>query len=166
MIVARGLMTALAGFSLATAAAAQAPTAPVPAVQVTAANPQSIVQVLMKRGYRAELTTDSDGDPLIKSGAEGVSFLILFFNCKEHRDCATVQFYVGFDREGNFPLDKINSWNREKRFGRAYVDKEGDPVVEMDIDLDDGGMSAALFEDNLEFCVSIVAAFRSYIDAK
>lgn len=153
----RRLAAALGLAALGAAGTAQAQ-------MVTAQNPESVAKVLRDRGYRAELTKDPEGDPLIKSGAEGTNFLLLLFNCTNGKACATVQFYAGFDREGDYPLEKLNEWNRDNRFGRAYRDKEGDPVVEMDVDLDDGGMSQALFEDNLEFWTSIVGKFRQFID--
>lgn len=137
---------------------------PAAAQMVSAANPESIARVLRDRGFRAELTKDAEQNPLIKSGAEGANFLLVFFNCDAAHRCATVQFYAGFDREGQFSLEKLNDWNKSKRFGRAYRDAEGDPVVEMDLDLDDGGMSQALFEDNLEFWTTILGEFRSFID--
>jgi hypothetical protein len=33
----------------------------------------------------------------------------------------------------------------------------------MDVDLDDGGVSTKLFEDNLEFWVAVMAAFEKHI---
>lgn len=130
---------------------------------ISAADPIAVAKVLQDKGYRAELTKDSEGDPLIKSSAEGANFLLLFFNCTGGKQCATVQFYAGFDREGSFSLDKLNEWNRTKRFGRAYRDNEGDPVIEMDVDMDDGGMSKALFEDNIEFWTSLLSSFQTFI---
>jgi hypothetical protein len=61
------------------------------------------------------------------------------------------------------PLERINEWNRSQRFGRAYLDKDGDPVIEMDLDLDDGGLSAALFADNLEFWDAVLGKFERHV---
>ena len=49
------------------------------------------------------------------------------------------------------------------RFTRAYLDKEGDPMLAMDVDLDDGGMSAALFIDNIEFWTTQLGIFQKHI---
>jgi hypothetical protein len=154
----------LRGAALAATAWAMLPGA-ANAQLISATNPESVAKVLRDKGYRAELTKDSEGDPLIKSGAEGVNFLLLFFNCTDGKSCATVQFYAGFDRQGSFSLEKLNEWNRTKRFGRAYRDNEGDPVIEMDVDMDDGGMSKALFEDNVEFWTSLLSSFQKFIDS-
>lgn len=138
---------------------------PALAQQVTAKDPQSIARALVASGYRAEMKKDGEGDPMIMSASSGTKFGVFFYNCTNHANCATVQFHAGFDTDpGKAPsLEKINAWNRTQRFGRAYLDNEGDPVIEMDIDLDDGGMSQPLFLDNLEFWVSVLAQFEKEI---
>jgi len=100
---------------------------------------------------------------MIVSGVSGTEFRILFYNCKDNRNCATVQFQTGYTLDKKPTLEKINAWNSSQRFGRAYLDKEQDPMIEMDVDLDDGGVSKALFTDNLEFWASVLANFEKHI---
>ena len=144
---------------------AMAAAAPVHAGQVTAKDPSSVVTALQEAGYQAQLEKDKGGDPLIRSASSGSRFSIFFYSCTDNEDCAAVQFYTAYDTApGKAPsLEKINEWNRDRRFGRAYIDTEGDPVVEMDVDLDDGGISQALFTDNLEYWVAVMTGFESYI---
>lgn len=150
-----------AGFAIAALACATA----AQAQQVTARDPQSIVSVMRDAGYQAQLDTDNGGDPLIRSASSGSNFGVYFYNCTDNKECATVQFYASYDTEPEATpsLEKINEWNRGQRFGRAYIDTEGNPVVEMDIDLDDGGMSRALFTDNFEVWTAIMARFEEHI---
>lgn len=154
-------MDRLTRFAIGLAALAMA--APAAAQMVTAADPSSVADVLRQKGYQAELTATSDGEPMIRSASGGSKFTIFFYNCTDKKACATVQFYAGFDSSEAFPLARINEWNKGKRFGRGYVDGDNDPVVEMDVDLDDGGMSRALFEDNIEFWTSILDDFRKFV---
>ena len=139
--------------------------APVAAQTVTASDPQSVVAALQAEGYAAKMEKTSDGDPVIRSQSSGSSFSVFFYNCEKGQKCATVQFHAGYntDIDKGPPLHKINAWNKTNRFGRAYLDDENDPIVEMDVDLDDGGMSRALFIDNLEFWTSIMAKFEEHI---
>lgn len=130
---------------------------------VSAADPASLVKVLQDKGYRAELTKDDAGDPMIRSASSGTTFLILFYGCTDKKDCETVQFFAGYSDPGNASLDALNEWNARNRFGRAYLSDTGSARLEMDVDLDDGGMSAALFEDNLEFWVAIMGTFEKHI---
>ncbi len=147
---------------MAMAVAALIATTPAAAQTVTATRPETIAAVLRDAGYRAELTKDDSGDPLIKSSASGASFSVFFYNCTANKECSTVQFYAGFKQPG-MTLDKINSWNASHRFGRAYLDDEKDPRIEMDVDLDKGGMSGALFKANLDTWESLLGEFQKTI---
>jgi Putative bacterial sensory transduction regulator len=147
---------ALAGFAAAWALPAQAE-------MVRAQDPGSLVRALQEGGYAAKLGIDKVGDPMITSGVSGTTFRIIFYNCTAHKDCATVTFNSGYDLATSPGLERINEWNRGQRFGRAYLDKENDPILEMDVDLDDGGLSPALFIDNIEFWASSLAKFEQHI---
>jgi hypothetical protein len=137
--------------------------APAGAQMVRAQDPQSVVQALQGAGYAASLGVDKVGDPMVTSGVSGTTFQIFFYNCTNHRECATVQFHSGYDLTTAPELASMNEWNRKKRFGRAYLDSENDPILEMDVDLDDGGLSPALFIDNIEFWASILGEFERHI---
>lgn len=135
---------------------------PADAQMVTAANPKSVAEALQSAGYRAVLGRDSVGDPQIETAASGVRWFVHFFGCEKGSNCSTVTFSSGWS-DGSVKLDKINEWNRDKRFSRAYLDKEGDPILEFDVDLDKGGMSRALFIDNVEFFETSLGAFVQFI---
>ncbi|MES2137300.1 MAG: YbjN domain-containing protein [Pseudomonadota bacterium] len=146
------------------AVAALAAAAPVAqAEMVRAQDPQSLVNAMQANGYVAKLGIDKVGDPMITSGASGTTFQVFFYNCTDHKDCATVQFHSGYDFAQPLPLETLNEWNKSERFGRAFLDKENDPILEMDVDLDDGGVPPLLLIDNLEFWTSILAKFEKHI---
>jgi hypothetical protein len=130
---------------------------------VRAQDPTSIVRALQSGGYSAKLGVDKVGDPMVTSAVGGTTFQIFFYNCTNHKECATVQFHSGYDFNKPLPLETVNEWNRSQRFGRAYLDKENDPILEMDVDLDDGGLSPLLFIDNIEFWSTILGKFEQHI---
>jgi hypothetical protein len=144
---------AIAGTSIARPALAQ---------NVTASNPESVAAVIRGKGFEVETTKDKGGDPMLRAEGKGYKFMVLFYGCTSGRNCATVGLYAGWTG-ASADVDSINEWNRTNRFGRAYIDKENDPAVEMDIDLDDGGMSRLLFEDHIEFWLSVMANYSKYI---
>jgi hypothetical protein len=150
------------GLVLAAAAALSAVPAGA-AAMVRAQDPQSIVAAMQEAGYTAKLGVDKVGDPMITSGYSGTTFQVLFYNCTNHKDCATIQFHSGYDLKEKVSLEAVNEWNRTQRFGRAFLDKDNDPILEMDLDLDDGGVSPALFVDNLEFWTSVLPKFEQRI---
>lgn len=131
---------------------------------VIAQNPDSVVKALQKAGFRAELNKDSAGDPMIESAASGTNFAVLFYGCTEHRNCGRIQFVVTFTGYKNTSLEALNEWNAKNYFGRSYRTDKGAARLEMDLDLDDGGISAALFEDNVEWWTTIMANFEKHIN--
>jgi hypothetical protein len=141
-------------------ALALAACAPAEAQQIRAQDPQTIVKAMQSAGYTANLGKDPTGDPKIESGAAGAKFHVFFFNCTKNSDCRTVQFFAGYRKDGTVDMNQINEWNRTHRFSRAYIDKEGDPVIEMDVNLDEGGLSSALFIDNLKVWENLLGQFR------
>ena len=147
------LLACAGGFGLSAPAAAQ----------VTAQDPGSVVSAMQEAGYRAQLTNDDVGDPMILSGASGLDFRVFFYNCTDNADCRTIQFYSGYSDPSNGSLQAINTWNTENRFGRAYLGEDGIARIEMDVDLDDGGMSQALFADNIEYWVAVMSKFEDFV---
>lgn len=119
--------------------------------QVTAKDPASIESAMKAAGYPVTMSKDKGGDPIIKSQAEGLSFGIAFYGCKENANCTNVSLFTAFAAAKKPTWQQINEWNRQRRFGRVYTDEEGDPVIQLEVDLDDGGMSPALFVDNIEW---------------
>ncbi|WP_423603930.1 YbjN domain-containing protein [Sphingomonas sp. MS122] len=153
-------------FKLATLIAATiAGTTPAGAQILTSSDPELITELLRSEGYRAELIpAKGDDGPLIRSGAGGANFSIFFNDCTKGKECQSVQFYAGFSKT-KMDVAKMNEWNRDKRWGRAYIDKDGDPVIEMDINMAPGGMERALFVDSLNIWSKLIGEFRTRVFA-
>jgi hypothetical protein len=134
---------------------------------VSAADTGSIVRAIQGAGYKAELGKDGTGDPLISSSSSGVAFAIYFYGCTKNVACKTVQFSVSYEnKEPPATLERINDWNRDRRWGQAYLTEAGALRVQMDVDLEQGGMSNALFVDNLEYWVATMATFEKFVAEK
>lgn len=133
------------------------------AANVTA-DPEQIAEVMRDAGYKAEIIRADDGDPYIKSASNRQVFVVVFYGCRKGADCKTVQFYSGFTIDDKpVDLEKLNTWNMNNRFGRAYRDEDGDVAIEMDVDLEDGGVSIELFKDNLEYWDAISGEFSATV---
>lgn len=144
-------------------AAATFSAAPAHAELVSAKDPSAIKAIVESRGWPATLVSKAGADPYIESNRDGVKFLILFMNCDEGKNCKTLQYYMGFSDAKDLSLDRLNSWNRDKRFARAYRDEEGDPVLEMDIDLDFAGIPRENIGETLNTWSSLMDAFREFV---
>jgi Putative bacterial sensory transduction regulator len=131
------------------------------AQQVNASDPQAIVKLISGKGYQAEIINTSSV-PAIRSSDSGVTFIIFFMNCELDKNCKSLQFYTGF-ADMAVPLDKLNKWNSAHRFARTYLDDETDPVMEMDINLDYGGVSEANFIDTFTIWLDLLSQFRTLV---
>ena len=146
------------------AAIALSAAAPVHAELVGATRTSVIADIVKAQGMKADIKK-SDGEPdYIESSHDGLKYLILFMNCNDDkRDCKTIQFYMGYNDAKDTSLDKLNSWNRDKRFARAYRDDEGDPVLEMDLDLDFNGIPRENVGEALNTWKALMEAFQKHI---
>ena len=151
---------------VAAAAALALSAAPAHAELVNAKNPATIKAILESQGWPATLVTKDGDDPYIESNRNGLKFLVLFMNCEDNRNCKTLQYYMGFSDAKEVSLDRLNQWNRTKRFARAYRDDEGDPVLEMDVDVDFAGIPRENLSETLNTWSSLMDSFREYVFEK
>jgi hypothetical protein len=132
--------------------------APLPDGGVTSAE---VAAILQRAGYKAEITKDQYGDPLVRSASSGVNFSVYFYTCQKTPRCTSIQFYAGFQKPG-ISDNRVAEWNRTTRFGKAYLDKDGDPRLEMDMDVQHGATTEAIAND-LDRWVAVLAAFTKNI---
>ncbi|MFN3473922.1 MAG: YbjN domain-containing protein [Blastomonas sp.] len=131
---------------------------------VSATRPETIAAVLTARGLPSEIKRPEDASPFIKSAFDDMPFVIALMNCNDAKQQRkTVQFYFGFNDRKNFALEKLNEWNRTKRFVRAYRDDDNDPVLVMDVDTDKGGVPQAVFDENLDVWLNQMQQYRRYV---
>ena len=112
------------------------------------------MEALLKAGsYRYE-RVEEGGSVYFHLRLAGLMAVLFLQDCREG-SCESLLLYAGFSTDNPPSLELVNEWNREKRFSRAYLDEEGDPVLEADLDLAGGVADGAirafldLFEENL-----------------
>lgn len=114
------------------------------------------------RGYgAATLDQRSNGDPMITGKIEGVSYQVFFMNCTDNANCEDLNFYAGFI-DNKQTLDVINAWNRDKRFGKAYLDSDLDAVIEWDVNLEHG-VTPQNLDANFSLWAAILDQYTTYI---
>lgn len=109
---------------------------PVVEALIDATMPEKIVEVAKGFGS-AELSKDQDGDPYISGRIEGKKYQISFFGCSGSSKCHDIRFLTGWSKT-KVGLEQTNEWNRTKRFGTAFLDKDGDPILTMTVNLEHG----------------------------
>lgn len=133
------------------------------AEDVSASDAAALAAKIASFGYQADLKKDSSGDPMIESGANGIAFQIYFYGCTAGASCKFVQLSKCWDKEGQFPLATANNWNRNKNFGRASVDDEGDPCFDMTVNLTDGGVAEGNLKDTLSRWTTALVGWREQV---
>ena len=71
-------------------------------------------------------------------------FTALIFPYGEDPDFTSLQFRVAFKATPS--LDAINGWNRDKRYGKAFLDEDGDAAIDYDLDLEGGATERTVLE--------------------
>lgn len=122
-----------------------------------------IASLMRDYGLIVEKSVDHEGDPLLSTRLEGTHFGVYFYDC-DPGPCSSIQFSAGFNMDNPLEPARIAEWNREKRFGKAYLDDEGDPFIEVDINLAADGIGRRNFEDSLDLWRAVLADFRNFID--
>ncbi|MBY6107138.1 YbjN domain-containing protein [Ferrimonas balearica] len=168
----RPLLGLAAALTLAGCASTEADTAASPAANTNAepvvletgaqalvdgTEPEAILE--LARGYgSAELETDSEGDPMITGRINGTQYVVYFYGCEAGQSCREVQFvaaWAGTDMD----MEGVNRWNEETRYGKAYIDHEGDPVLEFTVNLYKG-VTRANLDDTIDWWKVAMTAFE------
>jgi hypothetical protein len=112
----------------------------------------------------ATLAADDGGAPHMTGSLDGVTYELFFLPCSPaESDCVELNFYAGFGGVKP-PLDVLNEWNRNHRFGRAYLDRDLDAVVEMDWQLK-GPTTPEALREGLQLWSRTLAVFAAGIGA-
>lgn len=78
-------------------------------------------------------------------------------------DGDSLQFHSSF-RDDDADLEVVNEWNQRFRYSRSYLDEDGDPHLELDLDLA-GGVTAERIFDFLVTCrLSFDAWIKTVVD--
>lgn len=126
-------------------------TPPMAAQQVVGeVSTDQLQKMLESMGYEVEQPKED----MLQFAIEGHTALIV--NKKTN-----IQFYSYFKKQKKkMDLKKVNEWNATKRFSRAYLDQDGDAVIEWDVDLEGGTTAGALKESIRTYRVGVMTFVR------
>ena len=137
------------------------------AAQNVTADITQIAEIMRAEGLQAKIGTEDSGRPYILSGLSGYNFYVYPYGCNDDwGECKFVQFRAIFSPTVKPTLAEVNKHAADNFFARFYIDEENDPVIEKDIDLEAGGMSRALFVDNLAYWDTALVTFADAMFAK
>jgi Putative bacterial sensory transduction regulator/zinc-ribbon domain len=120
--------------------AAPALTHPIPDGGLTL---EEVIAWLQSGGYAAKVVTREDGKRHIESWSQGTLFNIFTPGCQSGR-CSSLELVFAFSSKGKFDVSRLNEWNSDVPWGKAYSDEVNDPCLDMDISLSPGGTFESL----------------------
>jgi len=130
---------------------------------IDATDENLIVKFMQDEGFRAKLEVLDDGDPVIRSNNSGTRFSIYFYGCTRGTACTDITFFVAYDLPDGLTFEQANAFNADMRFGRMYLDDEMDPLLEFDVNLDNGTTNENL-ADSLEIWLDSMGALEEFMD--
>lgn len=111
------------------ASAKAAPAASPPAASITIEDLETILRELK---FHPQRNVRKDGLVFLKFEIDGRLAALGLYGCPPG-PCRQLLLHTGFKVGRPVSLAAINAWNREQRFVRAYLDKDGDPAMESDL---------------------------------
>ena len=104
---------------------------------------EEVVAWLQSGGYAAKVVTREDGKRHIESWSSGTLFNIFTPGCQSGR-CGSLELVFAFSSKGKFDGSRLNEWNSDVPWAKAYFDTVNDPCLDMDISLSPGGTFESL----------------------
>ncbi len=120
-----------------------------------------VASALRHAGYPSDAIADRAGTPLVRSSTGKMLFNVNFYQCGAELRCASIEFAAEVRRRSVAPAI-IAAWNREKRFGRAFQDKNGMCWVAMDVETSHG-MTTELLAANVSRWITVLNGFESFL---
>jgi hypothetical protein len=139
--------------------AAPAPGLAVP-VLIDGSRPANVLVVASGHGD-AVLKTDGTGDPMILGRIGPDNYRIYFYDCAPETGCKNLTFAASW-ASNHYTDTSMGDWNRTRRFGTAYLDRHGNPTLEMSLNLQ-GGITRASLEDSFGWWRALLADFSDFL---
>jgi hypothetical protein len=134
---------------------------------IDAVTGKEFAALMAEFGYDVKLEKDDEGDPYLVSSKGETSFVVIFYGCDKNKDtfkrvCGDVQFRSSYEAPEAASLSRMNKWNTDFRFGKAYVDDDGDPTIEMVLNMS-GGVTASYVRNILKWWSIVLRDFEDHI---
>jgi hypothetical protein len=121
---------------------------------------------LVAHGYAATPAYESGNEHnILKTTIDGVNVDIYFLDCKtdDTGRCASVQFATSWSMSSP-DLELVNSWNRDKRFMRAYLTTTKSTLwAEYDMFIAPNG-STALLDKNVDMWKALIKGLKEHFN--
>ena len=150
----RGFLTSTATLIAAFVLATMAPALAQRGGDLRKFNVREVRDIIQDEGFQ---DVQQRGENAVSFKRDGTTYVM--FVMKD----GDLQLYCAFQMRGISHAD-MNAWNRDKRHSRAYIDKDGDPVIESDL-LADAGLSRRHVTEFIKVFMLSTRGFRDHINS-
>jgi hypothetical protein len=117
----------------------------------------------LAKGYgSATLEKASNGAPCIVGRIDGTRYGVSFNGCRDGKDCDDVSLVSYWPGHKGIELEDINGWNSKKRYAKAYIDTDGDVLLQMDLNVD-YGVSRRNFDEGFRLWSRVLDSFKETV---
>ena len=124
---------------------------------ITSITPKDMERILADEGYGKVEITDPNRSGWFRIEGTKVGFIVT----ENNKGLTMVAGWGGTSTT----LQQVNEWNRSKRYSRAYLDGDGDPVIEFDLYVAEGVTIAHIKEVVRTAKISLTAFHREVLSA-
>ncbi|MFC3231283.1 YbjN domain-containing protein [Marinibaculum pumilum] len=135
--------------------------------------PDLVARLVQLTGHRLQQAEMTGPNPSLLADAGGFVYGIDFYQCTAAATgdadtmaapprCASIRFSTAVDMPAGMAPSAANAWNRDRRFGRLWLDEEGDPHLEMDVSTA-GGVTTAHLVDLLDWWSLVMSDFLQQV---
>ena len=152
--------------AIALAAALLAPVALAEPIPANGTTPAQIQRWLSTRGMVGQIKQGKDSPYISLKTTGGLTWEVDFYNCDSGSPphCPSIQFTAWWT--GTFTKDMANSWNRDYRYLKAYVDDDLKTItVQQDVMLVNGITTEQLNQD-LDIWLERLPKFDDHVAKK
>ncbi|MDP2803909.1 MAG: YbjN domain-containing protein [Phreatobacter sp.] len=150
---------AATGFATGAQAQKRPPRSDMAATTLARIQPDQMAAVLRDRGNPAEVIRENNRTR-VRTEVGNRRTSVHFYACTDE-GCQSIQYRTVFRRHERFTLAFVNAWNLEKRFAKAYLDSDGDLILEWDVDFD-GGVTVGFVSESVATFQTMLTAFDRF----
>ncbi len=118
---------------------------PADSVVVRSLSRTQVQELLLACGLEVTLKPDVTESEPVTAKMRDYNFEIYFYD-----DSTAIQFHTSFG-DVDVSLRALNSFHERYRYGRSYLDENGDPHLEVDLDLG-GGVTVGALKEFIATC--------------
>ncbi len=146
------VVIALAALALATPAHAQA-----------TVDPEHIAALLKDAGYPTEFVGEQAGYRQILTKSGDYDFSVELYDCNAGKACELLLLRTTFRKSDSVTKEAVDAYSSQQPQGRMFLDRRGNPAIELEFDLTKSSLTDAQFTDALKSWDTMLVNYAGFL---